>query len=367
MVQAESINILADCSLSLINRTGAHYIVQELTHSLGHHFSYIRRWRLLSERLPEGLVRKILGRMMLKELGLLRDSSILQWPEPRVDSMRRLFMDPLYVLRSELTTADIVLCHDIGPLTHQSLFSPSVSKLYELAYGKIQKAKPGIVFVSATTSKAFVELFGTDYRFLQTIPLYVRSSSAVGEARKPLGIEGKYILTVGALERRKNQVNAIRAYHATGLAREGIGYLLCGSRGEGSSEILEEANRTPGVKVLGYIDDAELRWLYRNALAFLLPSLLEGFGMPALEVASFGVIPIVSANSALEEAVGGLGISVDPISVSDIAKGIESACEMPTADRKACSEALIKHAASYSPDRFLSAWDALLLAEKAAQ
>ena len=359
--------VLADCSLSLINRTGAHYIVQELVGSLGHHFSCIRRWRLLGRSLPNGLVRKVLGRLMLKELSLLEDNPILHWPEPHSGAMLRLFMDPLYVLRSQLAFDDIVLCHDVGPLSQRFLFPDKVVRLYELAYTKIGESKPGMVFVSQTTRNEFVRLFGTDYRFLKTIPLYVRSASAVGETRQPIGINGRYILTVGALERRKNQVSAIRAYHEAGLEREGISYLLCGPRGEGAAEILEEARRTPGVTVLGYIDDSELRWLYCNATAFVLPSLLEGFGMPALEVASFGVVPIVSANSALEEAVGGLGISVDPLSVGDIARGIRTACEMAPTDRKARSEGLIAHAASYSRDRFLSAWDALLSAEKAVQ
>jgi glycosyltransferase involved in cell wall biosynthesis len=357
--------LMADCSLSLINKTGAHYIAQELVDSLAHHFSCVRRWRFLDRPLPDGFARKVFGRLMLRELSILRDSAALLWPEPSSGNLLRLFMDPLYVLRSHLSSGDIVLCHDLGPLSHRFLFPDEVVRLYEVAYAKIEKSKPAVVFVSETSRREFIKLFGNDFRFLKTIPLYVRSASASGEAIAPAGVAaGRYVLTVGALERRKNQLNAIRAYHQAGLWGEGVSYLLCGSRGDGAGEIIEEARRTPGVTVLGYVGDSELRWLYRNATAFILPSLLEGFGMPALEVASYGVMPIVSANSALEEAVGGLGVSVDPHSVPDIAKGIRTVCEMSPTERNERSEALLAHAASHSLEKFLAAWDALLTNEK---
>jgi glycosyltransferase involved in cell wall biosynthesis len=356
--------VMADCSLSLVNKTGAHYIAQELVVSLAHHFSCVRRWRLLDRPLPDGVARKVFGRMMLRELSILGDSPALPWPEPSSTDVLRLFMDPLYVLRSQLSSRDIVLCHDVGPVTHRFLFPRDIVRLYETAYTKIAKRKPGIVFVSDTSRNEFVNLFGHDFRYLKTIPLYVRSASAIGEASPPSGVSGRYLLTVGALERRKNQLNAIRAYRESGLARKGVGYLLCGPRGDGAAMILDEARRTSGVTVLGYVSDSELRWLYRNATAFVLPSLLEGFGMPALEAASYGVLPIVSNNSALEEAVGGLGVSVDPNSVQDIARGMSAVCKMSSADKQRRSEALLAHAASYSVGRFLSAWDALLTTER---
>jgi glycosyltransferase involved in cell wall biosynthesis len=85
--------------------------------------------------------------------------------------------------------------------------------------------------------------------------------------------------------------------------------------------------------------------------------------MPALEVAAYGVVPVISRDSALEEAVGGLGISVDPLAVTDVARGILEACEMAAADRSRYSEALQLHARGYSADRFLAAWENLLIAE----
>ena len=153
--------------------------------------------------------------------------------------------------------------------------------------------------------------------------MYVRTGSLAGHPEAFPGIEPPFFLTVGALEKRKNQGTAIEAFERHGFAQRDVSYILCGARGEGAEEIVATAARTSGVKVLGYVSDAQLRWLYKEASGFVLPSLLEGFGMPALEAAFHGLVPIISRDSALAEAVNGLGIQVDPLSVSDIGEAMD--------------------------------------------
>jgi glycosyltransferase involved in cell wall biosynthesis len=123
------------------------------------------------------------------------------------------------------------------------------------------------------------------------------------------------------------------------------------------------AVRTPGVKMLGYVPDAQLRWLYNEASAFVLPSLLEGFGMPALEAALHGLVPIISRNSALSEAVNGVGIQVDPHSVSDIGEAMESALALDEGRRDELKKALVVHAQRATRERFLAKWEDLINSE----
>src|SRR5689334_4335186 len=113
--------LLIDSSLSLINRTGAHYIAEDLVSTFGAK-AIVRRWRLLGPKLPEGIARKFYGRLMLREIGLLSNSSKLFWPEPKSVKLKRIFLDPLYVLRSRLESSDIVLCHDLGPVSHPWIY-----------------------------------------------------------------------------------------------------------------------------------------------------------------------------------------------------------------------------------------------------
>jgi glycosyltransferase involved in cell wall biosynthesis len=76
------------------------------------------------------------------------------------------------------------------------------------------------------------------------------------------------------------------------------------------------------IKVLTYISDDELRELYMTCRALLIPSVYEGFGLPALEAMATGAPVMASKATALEEVVGDTGILIDPYSVIDIMRGI---------------------------------------------
>lgn len=352
--------LVIDDSLSLINRTGAHYIARDIIGAFGPG-ALVRRWRRFGARLPAPLPRKLLGRLMLKEMEWLGDRRFGAWPEP--PRARRLFLDPLYVLRARLQADDIVLCHDIGPVTLGEIYDAGTVALYRQAYAKIAAAGPGMVFVSQASQQAFVAVFGERFRFLHCIPLYVRQASAEG-ADEPLAtVTAPYLLSVGAFERRKNHLRTIAAYARTGLAAQGVSLVICGARGDAADEIEARAAATPGVVLPGYVSDAQLRWLYRHAAAFVLPSLLEGFGMPALEAALYGLVPIISRDSALTEAVGGLGLPVDAGDVDDIAAAMQRVIALDPAERQAWGERLVAHARGATHERFIAAWTALLVAE----
>src|SRR5215475_4209599 len=85
----------------------------------------------------------------------------------------------------------------------------------------------------------------------------------------------------------------IEAFARSMLYDRGYFYRLCGLRGNSAREVKALAHSTPGVYALGYRNDAELRWLYRNAAGFALPSLLEGFGLPAAEAGRHGLVSVI--------------------------------------------------------------------------
>lgn len=356
-------SLLIDDSLSLINKTGAHYIAKDLVERFGAG-SLVRRWRHFGMALPSPLLRKVLGRLMLKEMAWLGDRRIGAWPErPRV---LRLYLDPLYVMRARLQPSDIVLCHDIGPITLAGLYKPAAVGLYRQAFAKVRAARPGMVFVSRASRAAFVTEFGDDFRFLRCIPLYVRAASVQGPGRAVPAITSPFLLSVGALEHRKNHLRTIAAFARSGLAERGVSLVICGARGDATASIKQRAAQTPGVRMTGYVSDGQLRWLYRQAAGFVLPSLLEGFGLPALEASLYGLIPIVSKDSALNEAVGGLGMAVDAEDVEDIAAAMRQLIELDPQTRRQRGEQLKAHARGATYERFIEAWTRLLTMELAS-
>jgi glycosyltransferase involved in cell wall biosynthesis len=352
---------LMDFSLGLVNRTGAYIICRDLLQELPHYFDEVRYWRMILKKTPDGLPRKIAARLMMKEIEHLRGSDRLLWPEGHVKTGRhRLMLDPLYVLRSKLEPTDIVQCHDVGPITHPDLFGPVISGLYREAYEKIRRIGPGMVFVSDASQSAFRQNFGTTYRFMQTVAQYVRPGVLTSDVQPVPGIKAPFLLTVGALELRKNHLRIIDAYAASGLYERGVNYVFCGARGIGADEILTKAARTPGVTALGYVTEPQLRWLYVNGCGFVLPSMLEGFGLPPIEAAQRGLVPLVSANSAQEEAIGGAGVLVDPLSMESIRDGLIRLVDMPADEKKRQLERCLRRGSVLSYDRYIGGWDKVL-------
>ncbi|HXV29552.1 MAG TPA: glycosyltransferase [Sinorhizobium sp.] len=357
---ASVVPLLIDNSLAILNRTGAYHIAKDLCQEFVPNYAQVRYWRLGS-RTPEGLIRKIVARLMMLEICWLQDSRFCLIDDRKADGRVRLFLDPLYVLRSALTEKDIVLCHDIGPLTHSELYDPRTVENYRIAYEKIRRRKPGVVFVSDWSRRNFSLRYGTDFRFLETIPLYVRTELFDGPSEAVAAVEGPFFLTVGAFETRKNQIAALKAYRDGGFHARGVKYVLCGPRGDGHEQIMELAKTIPGVVMPGYVPDRQLRWLYAHAEAFVLPSLLEGFGMPALEAAYMGLLPIVSEESALVEAVGGVCVQVPPTDPQAIGRAMAAALSRSAEERANTGRLLRELAARATKQRFLLEWKNLLM------
>lgn len=347
-----------DDSLSLINRTGAFYIARELVNTFSS-MARVRRWRLWGNTLSNNLLRKIYARLMLKELNTLQDRAVFLWPKDNGAAFT-LYLDPLYVLRNQLSRQDIVLCHDIGPISHPHLYYPETTALYQKAYKKIVASQAGVVFVSNYSKEAFVNAFGSDFRFLKSIPLYLRSNLAQVSPQAISNIDKPFLLSVGALEHRKNHELTIQAFHEGNFYSQGYELIICGSRGDSVEKIKMLVAQTPGVKLLGYVSDAELSWLYQNAQLFVLPSQFEGFGMPALEAAAFGLPLVISKNNALNEAVNHLGEEVDHTSIEDIVRGIKKVLGYTSSKRAEIASKLIDCAKNASQEKFVSQWRDLI-------
>ncbi len=231
-------------------------------------------------------------------------------------------MDPREVILHRLSTADCVICHDMGPITHADLYHPSVKATYEMAFTKIVAARPSLMFFSRASMDAFIALYGDDFRAMTVIYPPLRTGIVDGPQEAVSEISRPYLLTVGSIGARKNQAGAIEAFRLAGLAARGFSYVLCGGPEPGFEAVAAGADQTAGVVRLGYVSDAQLRWLYRNASGFVLPSLLEGFGLPAAEAVAYGLVPLVSRDGALHEVTGDRAILVDPTDIEDMAKGM---------------------------------------------
>jgi glycosyltransferase involved in cell wall biosynthesis len=133
----------------------------------------------------------------------------------------------------------------------------------------------------------------------------------------------RYLLYVGNRKPHKNLDRMFEAFR--GVRDQKVLLVLTG---DPEPDVLERAARAGIVSRLifsGVLPDAEMPSLYRGAEALIIPSLLEGFGLPVIEAMASGTPVIAARTTALPEVAGDAAILVDPLNVAEIRDGMEAA------------------------------------------
>ena len=133
---------------------------------------------------------------------------------------------------------------------------------------------------------------------------------------------GKYWLSVGTIEPRKNHDRLLQAFASYRAAGGGpMPLVLAGGRGwlmDEFSSRLAALGIADQVVLTGYIGDDELAWLYENCYANIYVSLFEGFGLPVLEGMTLGAPTIASRSTSIPEITGTAAMLVDPLDVAGL-------------------------------------------------
>jgi glycosyltransferase involved in cell wall biosynthesis len=141
------------------------------------------------------------------------------------------------------------------------------------------------------------------------------------------------LLYVGTLHPRKNLVRLVQAFAL--LLRSSFSMpeplssdlqlVLAGQKGWLYDELfaqVRELGLAQRVVLTGYVPDADLPALLSGALAFVFPSLHEGFGLPVLEAMACATPVVCSSVSSLPEVAGDAALLVDPLDTESLAGAI---------------------------------------------
>jgi len=135
-----------------------------------------------------------------------------------------------------------------------------------------------------------------------------------------------YVLAIGGLSARKGGDTIVKLAQAIKRSNLDTEIIVAGTTHTPKNiaaveELASFGNPLP-IRLLGYVHDHDLSVLLSNSLAFLFPSLYEGFGIPALEAMAAGT-PVISSNTtSLPEVVGDAGIVVEPTAISEMLSAI---------------------------------------------
>lgn len=210
---------------------------------------------------------------------------------------------------------DVVTLHDVVAWAYPDESAPVAAAAEEL------RRADAVICVSRFTAQQAVELLGisdpyvvhngVDPRFFDPEPLDRTALEA-------LGVTGPYVLTAGGASRRKNLEGLAAAWPAVHSARPDLTLVLSGPDHPRRTALFRDL---AGVRPVGRVADGLVPGLMAAAAAVVVPSLHEGFGLPALEGMAAGVPVVAARTSALPEVVGDGGVLVEP-TPDDLAAGI---------------------------------------------
>jgi len=125
---------------------------------------------------------------------------------------------------------------------------------------------------------------------------------------------GKFLLSVGTIEPRKNFEFLIRVFETLAESDHDLHLVICGRMGWGyESLMVAQRNSSFSKRILVFtsVTDAQLSGFYAHCAAFIFPSFEEGFGIPLIEAMFHGRAVVAANNSAITEIVADAGTLVD--------------------------------------------------------
>jgi glycosyltransferase involved in cell wall biosynthesis len=229
-------------------------------------------------------------------------------------------------------TNQVLTVHDLGSLEHPEWYNAKFAAWYRWLLPKLIKRVRRVITISRFSQERLVAVTGAEQSKITVVPggvdvrFHPRDPSEIALMRAKVGIPSPhYILTLGAMEPRKNLRRLLAAWGlcVSRLPKE-VWLVVAGASAPSNVfRPLDMGDIPPRVHFAGSVSEENLPALYSGALAFAYVSVYEGFGLPALEAMAAGTVPIVAGNSSLPEVVGDAGLHVNPYEVEQIASAIQ--------------------------------------------
>jgi glycosyltransferase involved in cell wall biosynthesis len=245
-------------------------------------------------------------------------------------ALRRLGADLVhtqYALPLRSPCPVVVTVHDLSFARERGLMSRKDQFVFRRVVPRAVRRAARVLTVSERTRADLGEHYGVPEERVIVTP------NGVDPAFHPGGEPGEYVLAVGAIQARKDQLAALAAADAVGLP-------LVVAGPEKDAALADELRRR-GARLEGYVDIEQLADLYRGAACLVQPSRFEGFGLPVVEAMASGIPVVVVRDSALEEVAGDAAVVADR---GELADGIRRAL----ADRDRLIAAGLERARSFT-------------------
>lgn len=285
--------------------------------------------------------------------------NFLQWR-----SVRRNGIDVYHGLSNELPFGigwsrckKVVTIHDLIFLRYPETYSREARLILGLKTRYACRKADHIVAVSYQTARDIIGYYGVypdkvsviyqsfdASRYQQKL-----SAEAIADACSRYALPEKYVLCVGTIEQRKNQLTVAKALE---YLPEDVHVVLVGKKTVYQNDIecyASEAGLAHRLHIINGVPNDDLPAIYQAASVFAYMSIFEGFGIPILEALASRLPVIAATGSCLEEAGGTGSIYLPPYNVKELANTITELLQSPDKVDEMCKVGE-KHLANFSDE-----------------
>jgi len=233
-------------------------------------------------------------------------------------------------------TKCVVTMHDLIFLRYPEFFPWIDRKIYLRKFTHAVTRADIVLAICEQTKNDLIELLKAPAQkivvaYQSCDPLFYTGHSALEnkEVVQRYGIQKDFILSVGALEARKNQLGLIEAYKSL---EEDLDLVFVG-KGKDYKKLMQEKLREYGLEARAHFLEnlplQELPHFYQSAALMAYPSFFEGFGLPIVEALFSGCPVVTSEGSCFPEAGGPKTIYVNPKKPEDLAQAMHRVLRTP--------------------------------------
>jgi glycosyltransferase involved in cell wall biosynthesis len=224
----------------------------------------------------------------------------------------------------------VVSVHDVSYVEHPEFFSTPRALQLRLTVRRTVRMASRVLCPSEFSRRSIQAVYGLDEHRVTVVPNAVSSAFrpvsrdvALNVVHARLGFRAPFVLTVGDLQPRKNQIGLIRAFGELIRSCPCLPHrlVLVGQAGWFGDRVRAAAAASPvadRIHFTGWVSDEDLVWFYGACDAFVFPSFYEGFGLPILEAMACARAVACSNTSAMPEVADSCALLFDPRSIPDM-------------------------------------------------
>lgn len=224
---------------------------------------------------------------------------------------------------SDAGIPSVVTIHDLIFRRFPEYYKPADRRIYDYKFERAAINATRVIAITECTKRDIVEMYHIPEDKIDVV--YQGCHESFGQAISPAlldevaalyNLPGRYVITVGTVERRKNQLLAVKAMEQLD---DDVNLLIVGRRTGYAGEIdryIADHGLSGRVRFMEGVPFDHLPALYAMATLSSYTSRFEGFGIPVIESIAVGVPVIAATGSSLEEAGGPGAVYVDPDDVT---------------------------------------------------